>query len=589
MLTDEQKEAVRCPADMMLTACPGSGKTRVIISKLSRVLDEIRGTPRSVACITYTNTGVYEIEARLRHHTQPGDESCYEIGTIHSFCLNHIFRPFCHHFDGYQDGFKVLTQDSEEFEKIVAAVCAQGGRYNLTYKDFEEFTQLRVGIDGEPVGAAIEHGALTVEVAKAFWKKIREAGFIDFANIIYYSFILLRERSEVLSYVSSRFAWILVDEFQDTSDLQVEILTLIAAQGRTRFLLVGDPCQSIFGFAGARPDLADEFAGRIGARTDLTLSGNFRSSMPIINHANLLFLRTPRMTAVGDAKVYTEKPLWQHGSTPFQVIRDYFLPMLDEMNIPVGDAAILAPAWFSLFPLGRSLREYGVSIVGPGARPYKRSRQFSHLAEQVCGYLMEPRPDLIVGVERALFNTVLDVTGRANFDLFSYTGRLIVFRLLETARELHKLHAGAIGWLEAAAKAFTKILVDEGLFGPSDQTKFPMSVEEMKADMRNNKVDLPNLTIPELGIYASPDAALKLATLHYSKGREFEAVAMINLHEGSIPFYQASTQEEFDEAKRLFYVGVTRAKRLLMYITDKSHTRNQPTRFLRAGTGVGVC
>lgn len=589
MLTGEQKEAVRWPADMMLTACPGSGKTRVIISKLSRVLDEIRGTPRSVACVTYTNSGVYEIEARLRHHTQPDDESRYEIGTIHSFCLNHIFRPFCHHFDGYENGFKVLTQDTEEFEKIVTAVCAQHGRYNLTYRDFEEFTQLRVDLDGEPVGAVIEHGALTAEVAKAYWKKMREAGFIDFASIIYYSHILLRDCPEVLSYISSKFAWFLVDEFQDTSDLQVEILTLIAAQGRTRFLLVGDPCQSIFGFAGARPDLADDFAGRIGARTDLTLSGNFRSSAPIIKHANLLFPRTPAMTAVGDAKVFTEQPVWQHGSSPFQVIRDYFLPMLDDLNIPVGEAAILAPAWFALFPLGRSLREYGVSIVGPGARPYKRSRQFSHLAEQVCGYLMEPRPDLIVSVERALFNTVLDVTGRAHFDLFSYSGRVIVFRLLEVAQELHDVHGGAVAWLEAAAKAFTNVLIDEGLFGPSDQTTFPLSVEEMKADMRNNKVDLANLTIPEFGIYASPEAALKLATLHYSKGREFEAVAMISLHEGSIPFYQASTQREFDEAKRLFYVGVTRAKRLLMYITDRSHTKNQPTRFLRTGTGVGIC
>lgn len=589
MLTGEQKEAVRWPADMMLTACPGSGKTRVIISKLSRVLDEIRGTPRSVACITYTNTGVYEIEARLRHHTQPGDESCYEIGTIHSFCLNHIFRPFCHHFNGYRNGFKVLTQDSEEFEKIVTAVCTQYGRYNLTYKDFEEFMQLRVGLDGEPAGAAIERGALTVEVAKAYWNKIREAGFIDFANIIYYSLVLLRDRLEVLSYVSSRFAWILVDEFQDTSDLQVEILILIASQNRTRFLLVGDPSQSIFGFAGARPDLADDFAGRIGARTDLTLSGNFRSSTPIVNHANRLFQRTPTMTAVGDARTYTEQPVWQNGSSPFQVIRDHFLPMLDELNIPIGEAAILAPAWFTLFPLGRSLREYGVNIVGPGARPYKRSRQFSHLAEQVCGYMIEPRPDLIVSIERALFNTVLDVTGRAHFDLFSYAGRVIVFQLLETAQELHDLHGGAVAWLEAAAKAFTNILIDQGLFGPSDQTTFPVSVEEMKADMRNNKVDLANLTISELGIYASPEAALKLATLHYSKGREFEAVAMINLHEGSIPFYQASTQEEFDEAKRLFYVGVTRAKRLLFYITDTSHSRNQPTRFLRTGAGVGMC
>ncbi len=110
----------------------------------------------------------------------------------------------------------------------------------------------------------------------------------------------------------------------------------------------------------------------------------------------------------------------------------------------------------------------------------------------------------------------------------------------------------------------------------------------MKADMRNNGVDLENLTIDDLGIYASPDAALKLSTLHNAKGREYQAVALMDLHEGRIPHYQARTAEELGEAKRLFYVGVTRAKRFLLYVTDSSHARNQPSRFLRA-EGVGVC
>ena len=185
-----------------------------------------------------------------------------------------------------------MTPDSPEFEEHVKAACAQYARYNLTFRDFEEFTQLRVGLDGKPAGAALERGAMTDEIAAAYWKRIREAGFIDFASILYYSLLLLQKRPEILSYVSAKFAWMLVDEFQDTTDLQVEILALIAKAGQTRFLLVGDPFQSIFGFAGARPDLADEFAERIGARTDLTLSGNFRSSTPILAHANSVLTNT---------------------------------------------------------------------------------------------------------------------------------------------------------------------------------------------------------------------------------------------------------------------------------------------------------
>jgi DNA helicase-2/ATP-dependent DNA helicase PcrA len=240
----------------------------------------------------------------------------------------------------------------------------------------------------------------------------------------------------------------------------VEILSLIAATRRTQFLLVGDPCQSIFGFAGARPDLADEFAIRIGARTDLNLSGNFRSSPAIIGHANLLYPRTPVMTPVGPAKKFTEMPEWKQGESAFEVITDYFLPAIEALGIPIGEAAILAPTWFSLFHLGRRLRDYGISIVGPGARPYKRNRQFAPLPEQVCGYMMEPRPEAIAGIERTPFNTILDVTGRASFDIFSYPGRVTVFRLLYKAQELHAAHLGAIEWLEAAANTFAAILID---------------------------------------------------------------------------------------------------------------------------------
>jgi DNA helicase II / ATP-dependent DNA helicase PcrA len=588
MLTSEQKTAVECDDHLMLTACPGSGKTRVIVSKLIRVLENVRDTPRAVACITYTNTAVYEVEARVRMHIQPGDDRYFDIGTIHSFCLNNIFRPFSHLIEGYAKGFKVLTPDNDEFEKHVTAVCEAFGRHELTFRDFDDFTQLRLSADGEAVGSAIERGGVTREMAKAYWKRCSDNGFIDFANIIYYSLRLLREHPEVLDAVASKFAWILVDEFQDTTDLQVEILMLIAKRERTKFLLVGDPFQSIFRFAGARPDLADKFAADINARTDFALSGNFRSSKPVIGHAELLFARRPPMDAVGDARKFKDVPSYVHGQSPFQVILEHFLPKLSDLKIPIGEAAVLAPTWFTLFPLARRLREAGVSIVGPGARPYRRNRQFAPLAEHLCGYLMEPRAEAISAIERALFNTVLDVTGQAQFDIFSYEGRTAVFELIDISGKLYAKNMGAIAWLESAAKAFSNILVDRGYLTTRERQVFYMSVEEMKSDMRNNKVDLANLTIDELGIYAMPDAALKLSTLHNAKGREYMAVAMIDCHEGRIPTYHAKTAPEIEEQKRLFYVGVTRAKRLLLYSTDDTERRNGPSRFLMAGTGVGV-
>ena len=164
-----------------------------------------------------------------------------------------------------------------------------------------------------------------------------------------------------------------------------------------------------------------------------------------------------------------------------------------------------------------------------------------------------------------------------------------MFRLLNAARALREVHFGGIAWLKAAAHEFSQILISEEYLTPDEDDLLAMSVEEMKADMRTNKIDLDNLTIADLGIYSNPDAALKLSTIHNAKGREYRAVAMIDLHEGRIPHYRETSAEKMEEAKRLFYVGVTRAKQYLLYVTDDSTRQNRPSRFLLNGSGVGVC
>jgi DNA helicase-2/ATP-dependent DNA helicase PcrA len=586
-LTNEQKTAVNCPGNLLLTACPGSGKTRVIVSKLVRCVDELRGTPRSAACITYTNTAVHEVEHRLRSHIQLGDDTNFDVCTIHSFCLNYIFRPFRHHIRGYERGASVLTQDSPEFLRFVDAACADHGRYNLGFSDYEAFAHLQIDASGKPIGPSISSGAVRVQEAELYWKLLQRNGFVDFCLILYFSLKLLREHPEIADHLASKFAWLLIDEFQDTTDLQVEILSLVAERNRTRFFLVGDLFQSIFGFAGAKPELAGIFAKRINARIDLTLTGNFRSSARIVRQSELLLPRRPPMRAVGVHKDAPHDPVHKVGTSAFQIITDEFLPALVGLRIPVGEAAVLAPAWFTLFPLGRQLRRFGVSVVGPGARPYRRNRVFAPLAEQICGYLVEQNPEAIPGIERALFNLVLDLTCKPQFSIFSYEGRTVIFRLLREARRLQTLGRG-MAWLESAAAAFADILVAAEYLTVDQALRMRNSVQEMKQDMKANKVDLTNLTLDDIGVYANPKAALKLSTLHNAKGREFQAVAMIDLHEGRIPDYRAKTPEDCEAARRLFYVGMTRAERYLLYVTDTSDWRNRSSRFLRAGTGVGV-
>lgn len=581
-LTAEQRNAVACEDNILLTACPGSGKTRTIAARLAQEIEKLRGSPQAVACITYTNAAVQEIEQRLAAHLLDGDEQHFVVSTIHSFCLSEVLRPFAWLVPGFAGSIRVLTRDRPEFEEIARWAAEQVNLLQLRAADFEAFASLSLDVHGNLIGVALGNEPVR-RAAPYFWQKCAELGFVDFANIIYKAYCLLRDHPMIAHSLSCRFSSFLIDEFQDTTELQIEILKLIHAQGQSRIFAVGDPAQSIFGFTGARPELIQPFAVHIGARTDLSLTGNFRSSPPIVTHAERLIPRVPAMQSVGRNRAVRIEPSLVQTSGTFEAITEHFLPLLADEGIEFGNAAILAREWAPLFPLSRHLREFGVPVVGPGARPYRRSRLFASLAEQLCGYIVDPGAHNIRQLERALFHAVQDATARACFEIFSYAGRVTLVRLLREALRLAQA-GGAVQWLDAMSQATGFILQRDGLIDQAHAGLFYASVQEMKADMRGQNVDLANLTIEDLGLFASPDRAVRLTTIHNSKGREYGAVALINLREGRFPHFRA---EDMDAERRLFYVAVTRAERVLMYIAEPDRWGNAPSRFL-GQDGVGL-
>jgi ATP-dependent DNA helicase UvrD/PcrA len=574
-LTTEQRNAVICQDNILLTACPGSGKTRTITARLAQDIEMLRGSPQAVACITYTNAAVQEIEQRIAAHLLDGDEHHFVVSTIHSFCLSEVLRPFAWLVPGFVGSMRVLSRDRPEFEGIARFAAGQINFLRLSASDLDAFASLSLDAHGNLIGLALGNEPVR-RAAPHFWQKCAELGFVDFANIIYKSYCLLRDHPMIARSLASRFSTFLVDEFQDTTELQIEILKLIHAQGRSRIFAVGDPAQSIFGFTGARPELIQPFAAHIHARTDLSLTGNFRSSPPIVKHAESLFPRVPAMQSVGRYRTSRIVPVLTQTLGTFEAITEHFLPLLAEQGIGFGAAAILAREWAPLFPLSRQLREFGVPVVGPGARPYRRSRLFASLAEQLCGYIVDPGAHNIRQLERALFHAIQDVTARVCFEIFTYTGRITLVRLLREASRLAQ-GGGAVHWLDAMSQATGEILQRDGLIDQAHAGLFYASVQEMKADMLGQRVDLANLTIEDLGLFASPDRAVRLTTIHNSKGREYGAVALINLREGRFPHFRA---QDMDAERRLFYVAITRAERVLMYIAEPDRWGNAPSRFL---------
>jgi DNA helicase-2/ATP-dependent DNA helicase PcrA len=583
-LTPQQQAALDHPGNVLLTACPGSGKTRTIVAKLVSEVERLRGTPFAVACITYTNAAVSEIDTRVSAHLMPDDHVNYLVSTIHAFCLHQILRPFASRVAGFSGAMKVLTPDREEFTALADEAAEAVGRYDLRYEDYELFGRIGLDVSGNYIGSALTDDMIRL-AAPHFMQGAAAKGFIDFASILYLSYCLLRDDAEVARSVATRFQAFLIDEFQDTTEIQVEILRLIHAQSKSKFFLVGDPAQSIFGFAGAKPELIEPFAAHIGASRAYSLSWNFRSSSPIVEHAEKLFPRAPAMTSEGENKHCMEPVGFSAQDDTFDAITDKFLPAIERMGLPLGRSAILAKSWTELFSLARRLREYGVKVVGPGARPYRRSRLFANLAEQLGAAVTDGHRYNVRQLERAMFNAIQDMTGTGRWDIFGYDGRRTMVALMRTARSLAEYQDG-VNWMESLAAETGEILVQDGWIEASRQNDLLISTRDMVADMHHAGIDVDNLTIEDLGMFASPDKALRLTTIHDSKGREYAAVAIIGLKEGRIPDYRSRTAAAIEGDKRLFYVGVTRAEQLLLYVYEHDY-RNGPSRFL-GEEGVGI-
>lgn len=584
-LTPDQRAAVEHDGNLMLTACPGSGKTRTLIAKLIYELESVRGTPRSIACITYTNTAVEEMESRSLEQCAPGDERSFTVCTIHSFCLNEILRPYAWLQADFAGSRQILTREDPRYEDVVRYALAQVNQHRADAKDFEAFESLALNSRGEIIGMAAENDAVR-RAAPHYWRRCRELGLMDFSMIVYDAFLLLRDNPFVARSITSKYAWFLVDEFQDTTELQTEIMKLLFAVGTSRFFAVGDLAQSIFGFTGADPSLVAPFAAHIGARTNISLSSNYRSSPPVIANAEALFARTPPMISAGDASAVTIAPTYVGDRGNFAAMMEVFIPALADHGIRLGEAAILCREWAPLIPLARQLRDAGIPVVGPGARPYKRSRLFASLAEQLCGAVTDPTPHSIFQLERALRFAVRDVTGASKVSIPNFQGRKLMVRLLSEARRL-SASGGAAQFLDDMSTRTGEILLDEELVDRVQAGLFFASVQEMKADIARQNVDLGNLSVEDLGLFASADKALRLSTIHAAKGREYKAVALIDITEGKFPHYYSRTPDKILADMRLLYVGVTRARQVLLYTSPPNRFGNPRSRFL-GNPGIGI-
>lgn len=578
-LTDEQRAAVSEPGHVCLISCPGSGKTRVIVAKLLFCIELVRDTTRRIACITHTNAAADEIDNRLRQTCFGGEDLYYEVATIHGFALQNILRPFHHLLPELRNGFTILVPDADAYEEKAKQLVRA---YNLSGFAFDEFER----IQRAPDGALSPVETLPAELRHEWCVWLDENAFVTLNEIVYHACRLVNRYAHIASALASRFAWILVDEFQDSAPSQIIILKEIYKYRRTTFFCVGDPNQSIYRFAGATPELLLEFAEHIHANTSHRLTGNFRSSANICFLAERLCASDPPMRAVGEHASCPIVPTHRTVGDPTEGIFSHFLPAVRELEIPLGEVAIMASWWLSLFNLARELRTQNIPVVGPGARPYKRSHLFAQLVEPIGAYLECPESEIATAVQRSLFILISNLTDHAPYSVFEFRGRIAVCKLLAEAAAARQTSPYAIHWIIDAARRFSEVLIEAEMLFPNAAATLQESAAQMVTEMRGRD-GADTLTIEDLGIFARPKECIQLLTVHKAKGREFQAVAVIEAHDGRFPHFSiykmtdvAEREAQYDESRRVVYVATTRAKRLLMFFSDTAHPRNRPTPFL---------
>ncbi|WP_298785418.1 UvrD-helicase domain-containing protein [uncultured Marinococcus sp.] len=321
-----------------LYAGPGAGKTRFVVNHTNRILNNSKRLTniKKIACITYTNIGVESIRSRLKQ-----SENNVEVSTIHSFLYKYVVKPYIHflkedHFpseklDGHDDIY--LTHGMlEDFLKSSQQLHLRQNKKDLANslnKLIWKFNngELELGYNKAYQGKVGSTYHIRKDSYYLYKKICWEKGLMGHEDVLYFAYRLLYENEGVRRIIRAKFPYIILDEFQDTSPLQAEIVKILSEK-ETIFTIVGDPCQAIFSFQGTDENLFSKFT--LNNMHVYYLNINRRSTEEIINVLN--HVRKPSELYQENPEKFTgEKPTLLIGeqSKAHQIVKN----QVDENNV----------------------------------------------------------------------------------------------------------------------------------------------------------------------------------------------------------------------------------------------------------------
>lgn len=583
----------------IVLAGPGSGKTLVITQRVRYLIEAYHVRPQEILVITFTKAAAQEMQSRFQALSR---QRGVTFGTFHAVFF-HILK-YAYHYSAAN----ILTEE-KKYQILQRLLSESGLHFEDEKETLSEIASEISVVKNEQI--PLEHyysKSCPEEVFRGFYRKYEEMhrreGLLDFDDMMTMTYELLTQRADILAAWQRHYRYILVDEFQDINLLQYAILRLLADPERNLFI-VGDDDQSIYRFRGAKPEIMLNFPKDYPDAKQIVLDRNFRSVASVIRAAQLVIRENTKRFA--KRAVHVRKGQGQVDIREFSGQEHESLYLIKKVQeslaggMPPNEIAVLYRTNQGARPYAERLMEFNIPFEMRDALP----NIYEHwIAKDLFAYLHLARERL----DRAEFLQVMNRPKRY-IARDAIDAKVISLETLRTYYEDKDWMLDRIDRLELDLR----MLKDMAPYAAVNYIRYGMNYEEylqeyakarrMKPEELTDILDeiqdgcrpfktveawYEHLTaykerlLEQRGKKERDPDAITLATLHSAKGLEFQEVFLVDVNEGTIPHRKASMEADLEEERRLFYVGMTRAKdRLhLFYVRERYGKRVEPSVFL---------
>ncbi len=608
-LNNKQKEAVLATeGPCLVIAGAGSGKTKVLTHKIAYLIAEKNVAPWNILAITFTNKAANEMKERIEGLVGDVAKDIW-MGTFHSICVR-ILRKYIDRI-GFDSSFLIFdTQD----QRTLVKECLKA--LNIDDKMFTDRSVLSEISNAknemlEPVQYCIKYQAdfrksKIGEIYTLYQKRLKENNAIDFDDIINYTIKILTENPDALEYYTEKFKYVLVDEYQDTNRAQFTLVTILASK-YGNITVVGDNDQGIYSFRGADISNILNFEKDFPGTKIIKLEQNYRCTGNILKAANYVIKNNETKY---EKKLWTENeegklPEIYQGDDEYDEAR-YAVEQINHLRteeyFKYSDFAIL----YRMNSQSRAIEDIFLrenipyKVVG-GLKFYERKeikdtiaylRLIANQSDNISlkRIINEPKR----GIGKTSLDNVEEIsyqTGNSMYEVIKHADEYGLNRVFLNSREFIELieelkskkeevQVSELIKMVLSKSGYTKALELENTVEAESRIQnldelltVAMEFEEEYAENSLNEF-LESITLSsDVDNLEESDDKVTLMTLHSAKGLEFPVVFLVGMEEGIFPGYKSIGEpKELEEERRLFYVGITRAKQYLYLTCAKKRT-----------------